>query len=149
MSAQRAVHASAVAVGGRGVLVTGDAGSGKSALCLQLMALGGVLIADDRVVLRRESAQVIADAPEATAGLIEARGVGILRCSHAPAPLALVVRLTTRPDDRLPPLRNTMLLDVQLPLVLGPLTAHLPFAIRLLLDGGRLDPDASLPPGPP
>ena len=71
------VHGSCVALTGKGLLITGRSGSGKSALCLQMVALGAELVADDRVQLRREEGQILARAPAAIAGLIEARGIGI------------------------------------------------------------------------
>jgi len=49
MTATTTIHASCVAVDGKGLLITGASGSGKSALALQLMAFGAHLIADDRV----------------------------------------------------------------------------------------------------
>jgi HPr kinase/phosphorylase len=77
------VHASAVAVGGRGVLIRGAAGSGKSSLVLQLLTTDrGALVADDRVVLRADEGRVTASAPRALAGLLEIRGQGILRLPH-------------------------------------------------------------------
>ncbi|HGG65172.1 MAG TPA: serine kinase, partial [Rhodobacteraceae bacterium] len=69
------VHASSVAVDGKAVLVVGPSGSGKSALCLQLMALGATLVADDRTELISSESGLIARAPETIDGMIEARGV--------------------------------------------------------------------------
>ncbi|MFT8808383.1 HPr kinase/phosphorylase [Gluconobacter sp.] len=69
------VHASCVAWKGEGVLISGSSGSGKSELALRLMDAGFDLVADDRVLLQG----IIASAPERIAGLIEVRGVGILR----------------------------------------------------------------------
>ncbi len=140
------IHASAVAVDGRGVLILGPSGSGKSSLALQLIALGGQLIADDQVMLHRAGDAVIAAAPATLAGLIEARGIGLIRAPSAPAPLALVVDLGQAETERLPPIRHTGVMDMPLPLVLGPLTAHLSAAICQLLRGGRIDPEADLSP---
>ncbi len=64
-------HASCVAYGGRGVLILGASGRGKSALALRLMALGAVLVADDRTDLCREGDSVMARAPDAIKGMIE------------------------------------------------------------------------------
>lgn len=41
------LHANAVSINGRGLLITGPSGAGKSTLCAQLVARGGRLIADD------------------------------------------------------------------------------------------------------
>jgi serine kinase of HPr protein (carbohydrate metabolism regulator) len=91
------VHASAATVAGRGVLIRGAAGSGKSSLILQLLTTGQkdtALVADDRVVLRHEADHVIAAAPDAIAGLLEIRGQGIVRVPFvARATVDLVVDL--------------------------------------------------------
>jgi HPr kinase/phosphorylase len=76
------VHASAVMIGGRGVLIRGAAGSGKSSLLLQVLSAdpaGSRLIADDQVVLAAGRGRLMASAPAELAGLIEIRGQGILR----------------------------------------------------------------------
>ena len=91
------VHASAAMVAGRGVLIRGAAGSGKSSLILQLLTTGqkdSRLVADDRVLLRQEDGHVIASAPSAIAGLLEIRGQGIVRVPFvARATVDLVVDL--------------------------------------------------------
>ncbi|NHF71583.1 HPr kinase/phosphorylase [Paracoccus xiamenensis] len=140
------IHASAVALEGRGVLILGPSGSGKSSLALQLIGLGGQLIGDDRIVLHRADDAIVASAPAALDGLIEARGIGLIRVPCGPAPLRLVVDLGRTEPERLPPIRHTSLMDMPLPLVLGPLTAHLSPAICLLLRGGRIDPESDLSP---
>ncbi|PIY73077.1 MAG: serine kinase, partial [Rhodobacterales bacterium CG_4_10_14_0_8_um_filter_70_9] len=86
MSAGGAIHASCVAwaVAGkaRGLLILGASGAGKSALALELIALGAALVADDQVALRRVGEAVVAAPPPPLAGLIEARGLGLLRMPH-------------------------------------------------------------------
>lgn len=120
------LHASCVAVNGRGLLVLGKSGAGKSALALQLMALGAELVADDRTDLWREEDRIFATAPPALAGLIEARGVGILRVPALDrAEIGLVADLDQRECNRLPPLRHMMVLGTRLPLVHGAENAHL------------------------
>jgi HPr kinase/phosphorylase len=92
------IHASCVSRDGAGVLVLGPSGSGKSDLVLRLLECGFVLVADDRVNIL----DGMASAPEALAGLLEIRGLGILRLSHADAArLSLVVELSP-PAERLP-----------------------------------------------
>ena len=132
------VHASAVVMGGRGLLVTGPSGSGKSALCLSLMGRGAVLVADDRVRLWRDGDRLMADAPASLVGLIEARVVGILRADAAgPSPIDLIVDLGLVEDQRLPPWRTREVLGLQRPLVFGPLTPHLDAALRQYMLAGR------------
>ncbi|RVT82304.1 serine kinase [Rhodobacteraceae bacterium CCMM004] len=139
--APQVVHGSAVALAGRGVLVLGASGSGKSATALSLMALGAGLIADDRVCLSRAGAAVIAAAPEAISGLIEARGIGLLRADpQPPAALALVVDLDAAPPARLPPPAHRDVLGVALPLICGKGIAHLaPAVIQFLKTGLAAD----------
>lgn len=140
------VHASAIAVNGEGVLILGPSGSGKSTLTLQIAALGGTLISDDRVILRRSANTIMASAPDSIAGLIEARGIGLIRVPHHPAPIRMVVDLGQLETRRLPPIRHTLVKEISLPLVPGPLSAHLASVICLLLRGGSIDPQAGLPP---
>jgi hypothetical protein len=84
------VHATAIAVGNRGVLIRGPSGAGKSDLALRCMALGQSvllqnpvkLVADDQVILTSARSQapprLIATAPPTLRGKLEVRGVGIL-----------------------------------------------------------------------
>ncbi len=73
-SAREILHATAVAWRGRAVLILGRSGSGKSALALQLMALGCTLVADDGVELAVQEGALVARPPEKIRGMIEARG---------------------------------------------------------------------------
>lgn len=142
------LHASAVAVDGRGCLITGKAGAGKSTLAIEMVALGADLVADDRVDLRRAGQALILSAPGQIAGLIEARGAGILRLpSRGEAPLALVVDLDEAETERLPDGRRRELLGLSCPLVRGRGRAGLAaIAVVLLRAGGACDP-AAVGPG--
>lgn len=137
---QTLIHASAVALEGRALLVCGPSGSGKSALCLQMMACGAALIADDRVALRREGAEIRAACPPRIEGLIEARGLGLLRAApHGPAPVAAVVDLERSEAERLPPRRTAELLGLRLPLFHKTDSPHFPAALVQYLRGGIWD----------
>lgn len=117
---QLTLHANCIVLGGRGLLIQGPSGSGKSALSLDLMALGADLVADDRTVLRRAGSAVIASCPDVLSGMIEARGIGLLAARYAgPAAVEAVLNLGQTEDQRLPPRRVTRLLGVELPLLLG------------------------------
>src|SRR5262245_7546325 len=104
------VHASAVLVGARAVLIQGSAGSGKSRLALALIqaADAGILpfarlVADDRIELQAVHGRLIACAPAALAGLIEVRGLGIRRMAYEAAALVgHVVELGASDARRLP-----------------------------------------------
>lgn len=135
-----AIHASAVEIEGRGLLILGPSGSGKSSLALALMGSGARLVADDRVILKVQGRRLLALCPEALAGRIEARGIGILRADPAgPVPLAQVVDLGQPETERLPPRRSITLSGLALPLVLGPNGPHLASALMQLMRGGRCD----------
>ena len=132
------VHASCVAWQGRGVLILGRSGAGKSALALQLMAYGADLVADDRTELHAEGDVLTARPPAAIAGLIEARGLGLLRTPFVPqAEIALVVDLDQTESDRLPPERQISLLGISRPLALAVPLAHFPAAILCYLKAMR------------
>ena len=134
------IHGTTVEVEGRGLLLLGPSGSGKSSLALQLMATGGRLVSDDRTDLRRDQNNVVASAPASLNGRIEARGVGILNADPAgPVRLVLVADLGKSEDMRLPPDRYHELLGVRLPLALGPYRPHLYAALRQYLIAGRAD----------
>lgn len=131
------LHASTVALSGRAVLIRGPAGSGKSGLALALLSCGAALVADDRTRLARRGEHVLAWSPPAIVGLVEARGVGLLRTDPAPPTrLSLVVDLGQAEPERLPPRRSCDILGVELPLVLGAGNAHLPASVYLLLASG-------------
>ncbi|EEW24870.1 HPr kinase/phosphorylase [Rhodobacter ferrooxidans] len=132
------LHASCVAVDGRGLLILGPSGSGKSGLALQLMALGAGLVADDQTEIRLEDAALIARCPAPLRGLIEARGIGLLNALPLEsAPLHLVVDLGQSETQRLPPKRHITLMNQCLDLVLGQDGRHFPSALLQMLRFGR------------
>ena len=89
-------HASCVAIGTKGVLILGNSGAGKSDLALRLIDDGARLVADDRTELYVSRNALYAQAPKSIAGLIEARGLGVVALPYRKTVrLALAVRLTT------------------------------------------------------
>ncbi|WP_146587139.1 HPr kinase/phosphorylase [Puniceibacterium confluentis] len=132
------LHATAVCVGSRAALIRGASGSGKSALALEMMSRGAQLVADDRVVLQAENAGIRLSAPDAIRGLIEARGVGILRAEPATtAWLFCVIDLDHPEPDRLPQVRKTELLGITVPLLHNVAKAYFAAALVQYLRGGR------------
>lgn len=132
------LHATTVALDGRGLVILGPSGAGKSTLALELMAVGAALVADDRTDLRLEGSALTASVPKELEGRIEARGVGILKADFvSSASISLVCDLGQVEDQRLPPMRHTTLMDMRLPLVLGPHRPHLYAALRQMLLGAR------------
>jgi serine kinase of HPr protein (carbohydrate metabolism regulator) len=75
---EKTVHATAVALDGRGVLLLGPSGAGKSDLALRLIDRGWRLVADDRVVVTASDGVALARPPVRLDGLIEVRQVGIV-----------------------------------------------------------------------
>jgi serine kinase of HPr protein (carbohydrate metabolism regulator) len=108
--ASPSIHASAVLVGARAVLIQGPAGSGKSRLVLALLSAArqGLLpfarfIADDRAHVEAAHGRLLVRPASALAGLIEVRGLGIRRIPHEPvAVVGLVVDLGQTNSERLP-----------------------------------------------
>lgn len=133
------LHATAVAVDGRGLLITGASGAGKSALAIALIGLGAKLISDDQTQVSREGGVVTLRCPTpALHGVIEARGVGLLRAEAIEAaPLILVVDLDRYESDRLPPRRNVSVLGATIDLVYGTDNPIFPVALMLHLRHGR------------
>jgi len=86
-------QATGVAVGGRGVLIEGPPGGGKSSLALALIDRGAVLVGDDGVLLERRDGRLWALPPPAIAGLLEIRNVGLVSMPATEAPVSLVIRL--------------------------------------------------------
>jgi serine kinase of HPr protein (carbohydrate metabolism regulator) len=115
------IHATAVAIetvfGPRAVLLRGCSGSGKSDLGLRLIDAGGRLVADDQSELKRRGALIIVRSPPTIAGLIEVRGLGIVRVEAlAEAPLALIADLAAPETiERLPERDKERLLGLDLP----------------------------------
>ncbi|MCX2724383.1 HPr kinase/phosphorylase [Roseibium salinum] len=127
---RQSVHATCVVVGTHGVLIRGDAGSGKSSLAETLLEAArakgnfAALVADDRVLLDAERDRVLARVPETIQGMIEVRGVGLEEIAFEPvACVDLIVDLKP-PEaiDRLPDpaLASDLLEGISLPLLSCP-----------------------------
>ena len=123
------VHASALVLDNRGVIIFGVAGSGKSSLTLELLhqakrdGIAACLIADDRVDLRNFDGALVASPPASLAGLVEIRGSGIHRIGfEASATLHLAVELVTESQaQRLaPPDAKMIAHGLALPILLLP-----------------------------
>jgi serine kinase of HPr protein (carbohydrate metabolism regulator) len=138
-------HATCIAFDGLGVLLRGASGSGKSDLALRAIEAGARLVADDQVMLAAVGGAVMASAPAALKGLIEIRGLGLMRVEALDrAPVALVVDLA-RPAaiERMPERRSCDLAGVGVPCVmLAPFeasaVAKLRFALAAAAEPARL-----------
>ncbi len=147
------VHASAVLVGARAVLIRGPSGSGKSRLVLELVEAARAgslrfarLIGDDRVHLESAGGRLLVRPAPALAGLIELRGTGLLRLDYEPcAVVGLVVDLDAQDAERLPERCQVEIDGIGLPrLAVAPGEAALPALLTLLTSVGTV-PDRQLP----
>ncbi|MBM3603727.1 MAG: serine kinase [Alphaproteobacteria bacterium] len=133
------LHATTVALQGKGLVILGPSGAGKSSLALELMAVGAGLVADDRTDLKLSGGQLLASVPPPLRGRIEARRIGLLSAEPVePVPVALACDLGRREEDRLPQHLHQEWLGVRVSLVLGPYRPHLYAALRQLMLGKRL-----------
>jgi len=101
------IHATAIAIDAHAILIRGPSGCGKSDLALRMIDQGATLIADDRCDLDIRPDQVIVSSPDSIAGMIEIRGLGIIKTGAGQcAPVALIVDLVDSSDkvdiDRMP-----------------------------------------------
>ncbi len=78
------LHATSVVFCGRGLLLRGASGSGKSDLALRIMDAGGSLVSDDYTQLTVKDRQLFASPPEAIKGMLEVRGIGLLSVAYIP-----------------------------------------------------------------
>jgi len=122
------IYGSCAARDEHGVLLLGPSGAGKSDLLLRLIDRGFALIADDRVCIE----DGIARAPDPLAGMIEVRGLGIIRLPFVrQTRLALVVQLGKPPRMPVPAQHH----ETALPLVLiDPTQCSAPIRVALALD---------------
>ncbi|HEY5305558.1 MAG TPA: HPr kinase/phosphatase C-terminal domain-containing protein [Pseudolabrys sp.] len=133
------IHASAVLVGRKAALIRGPAGSGKSQLVWDLLQ-GATpfarLVADDRAHVEARGGRLLVGPAPALAGLIEIRGLGILRVAYEPlAVVGLVVELAD--DDAVrhpdPKVQQTVIEGVSLPRVaIGAGMSALPTVLAFL-----------------
>lgn len=124
------IHASAIALdASRCALILGPSGAGKSDLALRCILQGAwidgqhrtaILVADDQVIIDRQGETIVARVPEPIAGLIEVRGMGLVRMPFLPsATIQMAVELaepgaiTRFPDPHL----TLSLHDVSIPLI--------------------------------
>jgi len=129
------IHATAVAIGGRAILLCGPSGAGKSDLGLRLIDRGARLVSDDYTLLRRQGSALLASPPATIAGQMEVRGIGLVTIGHdSDVPVALVVELTDK-VERMPadPERRTIM-GVAIPVVrLSPLEPSAPIKAEMAL----------------
>lgn len=97
----------------RGILIEGTSGAGKSDLALRALSAGFRLVSDDRVVLWTSQGRLFGRSPDPLAGLIEVRGLDVVRVDALPlCEVALVARLGE--PERLPEPQAVEILGVRI-----------------------------------
>jgi len=149
MSRSKTIHGSAILLGERSILVRGASGAGKSTLVLELLSADphrARLVADDRVVVTAAHGRLLADVPGEIAGLIEMRGVGLVRRPWvAPVVVHLVVDLLgvegcprlPEPKDVQVELEGIVLPRLALPIAVGGGAARVGAAVAEIFMRGR------------
>ena len=133
-------HCCVVEVDGTGVMLTGDAGSGKTSLALglieqaKLQGLDAHFVADDQALVWAEGGRLMAQVPEPIAGKVEIRGFGIDTIAFKSATAIGLAGALVADDriDRMPEARSIRLLGVEIPELLLP-ERHEAGAARIVL----------------
>ncbi|MBR5341239.1 MAG: HPr(Ser) kinase/phosphatase [Erysipelotrichaceae bacterium] len=120
---------------GRGVMITGKSGIGKSELALDLINRGHMLVADDRVDVTRVHTNIICTAPKILKRMLEIRGIGIVDVTRMfganaylnKCQLDFVIKLVkydeTMENDRLNPINESInVLGLDVPMLIIPIT---------------------------
>lgn len=136
MNGRLQIHATAIAINGHAVLLRGMSGAGKSDLALRLIDAGASLVTDDQSVLTRHGDALIVRSPSTIGGLIEVRGIGIMRIAAVTeAPVAMIADLVApNKVERLPARRREEILGISLPVIeIAPFEHSAPIKLRLAL----------------
>jgi serine kinase of HPr protein (carbohydrate metabolism regulator) len=144
------IHASAVLVGAKAVLIRGPSGSGKSRLAWNLVQASdngdlpfSRLVADDRAYVEVHGSRVLVRPPPQLAGLIEIHGLGIRCLPHEPvAAVGWVIDLASPEGGRMPAkeTRETLILGVAIPhLSVAPGADALPLVLAWLRTTASID----------
>jgi serine kinase of HPr protein (carbohydrate metabolism regulator) len=129
------LHASCVAIQGRGVLIEGRSGEGKSDLALRLIDRGAVLVSDDQTICQRQDGALFACPPATIAGKIEVRGVGLVEMPYEErAPIGLLIVILDSPPRFPEDTRKRRIAGIDVPvLALAALEPSAPIKVELAL----------------
>lgn len=115
------IHTTCISLKGKGVLIFGAPGSGKSDLALRLIRHeGAILVSDDRTDIEIEDNKVIAHTPPKIAGLLEVRGIGIQKMPYSnKAEIKLAIELVKdfKEVERLPEERFSEIGGIKIPCI--------------------------------
>ena len=130
------IHATCINLNSKGVLILGDSGSGKSDLALRLITMfSAKLVGDDRINIKKNNRKIIASSPDVLKGLLEVRGVGVIKINYKEeTSVDLVIKLTSEKIERMPESLKYELDGVSLPLFyLNPLEVSAPSKVVAML----------------
>ncbi len=133
------IHATAVQWLGKGLILRGTSGIGKSDLAIRLIENGAELVGDDQLDLQCEDGKITARA--CAPGWIELRHLGLFRLPYVcSAAVDWMIDLSYgEPEERLPPLRFETILGIRVPLVqLNPRHPSATARLRILLTSNRI-----------
>ncbi|AGR40766.1 HPr(Ser) kinase/phosphatase [Spiroplasma taiwanense] len=75
------IHASFISIFGKGVLLIGESGIGKSEITLDLLKANHLFVGDDRIVVTKKFNEIFGKSHEILKNLVEVRGIGIIDVS--------------------------------------------------------------------
>ena len=136
------LHANALEWQGVGFLLRGESGSGKSDLSLRLIELGAYLIADDQVLLEKNTDGLIATCPAPIQDKMEVRGVGIISVAATKPQTQIKTIITlTNSIERIPKPQSTDILGHKVTVhALNPFEASAPLKLKILLKNQYIFP---------
>jgi HPr kinase/phosphorylase len=113
------VHATCIAIDGRGILLLGAPGSGKSDLALRLIDKGAELVSDDGTVVEARGGRLYGRCGPHIAGKLEVRGLGILDVEARVEALLVLALALDQHIERLPhePLQVRAFDGIELPVL--------------------------------
>lgn len=125
MSIKQNYHCCVLSYNGKGIVIEGKSGAGKTSLLMSLLehsdtkGLKSYFVCDDQAILEERESSVIANAPDTIAGKIEIFGFGIIEHDYLPSTkIDLVVRLVSEEVlERMPENKLTSLLSIIVPLI--------------------------------
>jgi serine kinase of HPr protein (carbohydrate metabolism regulator) len=124
-----------IALDGHAVLLRGRSTAGKSDLALRLIDAGGSLVSDDYTDVAPEDGRLVASAPPPLHGLLEVRGLGVVRLEALPSATLVAAVDLMAPDqlDRMPPPRFEAIEGISLAVFrISPFEASAVAKVRLI-----------------
>ncbi len=137
LAADTLIHGVFLNIYGKGVIMRGDSGVGKSEIALELIKRGHILIADDAIELYHIGQSIVGKPPAVLSNFLEIRGIGVIDVSKMFGVASVLkqdtVDLIIQLDRWLPSREYTRIgaeeddifeeiLDVQIPKIVVPVT---------------------------